>query len=131
MSNDGRPEMSSSPTVSTSPVHAGRDLRLAAALVALAIAYALWFRRDAAMLVAWAIFALPPLLLGLQAARGAGRLTRFLTGVLGLFWFSHGVMTAWADAEHRLPALAVALFSVLAILAANAEALHAKFGRRG
>lgn len=129
MNDETSPRMPS-PTVSTSSGGRAGDHRLAFALCGLAIAYALWFRRDAAMLVAWTIFALPPLLLGLQAARGAGRLTRFLTGVLGLFWFSHGVMTAWADAEHRLPALAVALFSVLAILAANAEALHAKFGRR-
>lgn len=129
--NDETDSRMRSPAVVTPDARRTGDHRLAFALCGLAVAYALWFRHDEAMLVAWTIFALPPLLLGLQALRGAGRLTRFLTGVFGLFWFSHGVMTAWADAGHRLPALAVVALSVMAILAANAEALRAKFGRRG
>ena len=102
---------------------------LGIALFALAAVFVLWYRDDRHAWTAWILFAAPPLLLGLRTVLGGGRLSRFLAGVLGLFWFSHGVMLAWADAAHRRFALAEVALAVTIIFAANAAGLRAKLLR--
>ena len=104
--------------------------QLAAALGALGALYFVWFRDDRHAVAAWCVFAGPPLLLALWTAVGGSPRSRFLAGVFGLFWFSHGVMTAWADATHRAYALGAVALAVAIIFVANAAGLRAKLLRR-
>ena len=101
---------------------------LMGALFALAALYAAWFARSGDW-AAVAVFALPPALLAVLAARRV-RTAAFWSGVLALAWFAHGVMVAWSDAAHRGPALAEVALALLVIGAGNFEALRAR-RRRG
>ena len=103
---------------------------LSAALFLLGALYLLWFRDDRHAVAAWIVFAAPPLLLGIWNASGGSARSRFLAGVLALFWFSHGVMTAWADAAHRLHGSGALALAVVVVLSANAAGLRAKLLRR-
>ncbi|MCC7249928.1 MAG: DUF2069 domain-containing protein [Lysobacter sp.] len=99
------------------------------ALAALGALYAAWYRNDSHMLAAYAIFALPPLLLSAFVARG-GRVARFLAGVLALLWCSHGVMIAWSDPAHRGYALAETALAILIVFAASADGLRERSRKR-
>lgn len=105
-----------------------RSPALAAALLALAALYALWFGRTTEWF-AVAFFALPPLALAISAWRGR-RNAGFWSGVLALLWFSHGVMVAWSRPVDRGFALLATLLSVAIIIAANQAGLRARFGKR-
>ncbi len=107
-----------------SPAH--RALR--AALLALALLYAAWFAR-AGEWVAFALFALPPLLLAWRLPRGGARVA-FWAGVLALLWFSHGVMVAWTRPAELAFALGEVALALLVVLAASLPGLRARFGRR-
>jgi hypothetical protein len=77
------------------------------------------------------VFALPPILLMIGVM--ARRRTAFWAGVLALFWFSHAVMVAWADAAvKRVFAWASRDRAGAAIvIGRRAQAgLRAKFGKR-
>jgi uncharacterized membrane protein len=102
---------------------------LAGALLALVALYAWWFRTDAHLVAALLVFALPPLLLaiGVLAQRHAAR---FWAGVFALFWFSHGVVAAWAQAEHRGLALIEIALALIVVFSSNAPGLRARFGRK-
>ena len=103
----------------------------AAALLALAALFALWFHNDRHAHAALLVFALPPLLLAWPAWRG-GRRAAFWAGVLALFWFSHGVMVAWTRPPERLLAWLEIALSLLVIGASSWPGLQARFGgRRG
>jgi uncharacterized membrane protein len=102
---------------------------LAATLAALALLFALWFRDAPQPLAAIALFAGPPLLLAAAALRSS-RVAMFWSGVLALFWFSHGVMLAYDRPAERGYALAEVALALLVILAANWSGLRARFGRR-
>ena len=102
---------------------------LAAALVALALVYALRFHDDPNRLVAWAVFSLPPLLLLPGAWRG-GRLSTFWAGTLALLWFCHGVMEAWAEPAKRGHGLAIVALSLVIVFSVAWPALSSRFGRR-
>jgi len=102
---------------------------LVAALFGLVVLYALWFRDDAHRLAAWLVFGAPPLLLGIGVLARRGT-ARFWSGVFGLAWFSHGVMTLWAHADARTFGLIETVLALIAIFAGNASGLRARFARR-
>ncbi len=102
---------------------------LVCALPALALLYLGWFHDDRHRLAAWLVFALPPLLLWaglLRRWRQAG----FWAAVCALFWFSHGVMSAWAHAGTRLLAASEIVLALLVIGAASLPGLAARRQRR-
>ncbi len=101
---------------------------LALTLAALALLFAAWFRGDSRYFGALAVFALPPLLLLIGILRGSAR-AAFWAGVLGLFWFCHGVMLAWERATGRSYALAEIALALAIIVAASWPGLRARFGR--
>ena len=103
---------------------------LTMALGVLALLFAAWFRDDGHYLGALAVFALPPLLLLAGVLRGSAR-AAFWSGVLGLFWFCHGVMLAWDRPAERGYALAEVALALVIVLSASWAGLHARFGRRG
>ena len=96
-------------------------------LFGLCALFLFWFSSDG-----WPtllVFAGPPLLLGLMAWRG-GHLAPFLSGVLALLWFSHGVMVAWSrPPEAGLAGIEIAL-ALLVVFAASLPGLRARFGGR-
>lgn len=102
---------------------------LALALFVLAGLYALWFARDKHMLAGMLVFALPPALLALAAWRGWPR-AGFVAGVFALLWFSHGVMTAWAQAEQRGFAFAEIALALAIVYAASIGGIRARFARK-
>jgi uncharacterized membrane protein len=101
---------------------------LALALGALVLLFAIWFRGDRQYPGALAVFALPPLLLLVGVLRGSSR-AAFWSGVLGLFWFCHGVMLAWDRATGRGYALAEIVLALAIVVAASWPGLRARFGR--
>ena len=106
-----------------------RDLTLALALALLAGLYAWWFRADRHLLAVALVFVAPPvlLLLGVLAQRAVAR---FWAGVLALFWFSHGVMSAWSHPETALLAWVEIALALLVIALASLPGLRARFGRK-
>ncbi len=104
---------------------------LAMALFALAALYALWFHDDRHRLAAMLVFALPPLLALAGVLRGGAIAAKatFWAGVLGLFWFSHGVMVAWSDATDAGWGWGEIGLSLAIIGAGSWPGLRARFGR--
>ena len=102
---------------------------LIAALLALAGVYVAWFARDANPWAAFIVFALPPLALAIGRWRGR-RTAAYWASVLGLFWFSHGVMVAWSRPAEALYAWAGIALSLVIIFAGNWPGLSARFGRK-
>ena len=104
-------------------------LVLAGLLQLLAILYAAWFFGDRQYTLALLVFALPPILLmiGVMARR---RTAAFWAGVFALFWFSHGVMSAWTHRETALYAWAEIVLSLLVVVLASLPGLRARFGKR-
>mgnify|MGYP003587429911 CR=1 FL=1 len=100
-----------------------------AALLALALLFALWFHGGPHAVAALLVFALPPVLLAWPAWRGDPR-AAFWAGVLALFWFSHGVMVAWTRPPERLLAWLEIALALLVIGASSWAGLRARFGRR-
>lgn len=106
-----------------------QDATLALLLVALAALYALWFAHDKHWLATQLVFTLPPLLLayGVWLRRGKAA---FWAGVLALFWFSHGVMSAWSHRETAGWAWAELLLALAVIGVASTPGLRRRFGKR-
>ncbi len=104
---------------------------LAVALFALSLLYALWFHDDRHRLAAMLVFALPPLLALAGVLRGGTTASKaaFWAGVLGLFWFSHGVMVAWSHPADAGWAWAEIVLSLVVIVAGSWPGLRARFGR--
>ena len=101
----------------------------AAALLALAALFVLWFHDDKHAVAALLVFALPPLLLALPAWRG-GRRAAFWAGVLALFWFSHGVMSAWSHRETALYAWIEILLALLIVALVSVPGMRARFAAK-
>ena len=108
-----------------------RTLRLfhGGALLALAALFAAWFLGRGHLATALVVFIAPPLLLAIGVLRGS-RVAGFCSGVLGLLWFSHGVMDAWSDPSVRVFALVEVVLAVAVVLLASWPGLSARFGRR-
>lgn len=104
---------------------------LAVALFALSALYAVWFHDDRHWLAAMLVFALPPLLALAGVLRGGTIASKaaFWAGVLGLFWFSHGVMVAWSDPVDAGWGWAEIALSLAIIGAGSWPGLRARFGR--
>jgi len=104
---------------------------LAAALLALSVLYATWFHDDRHRLAAMLVFALPPLLALAGVLRGGTMASKatFWAGVLGLFWFSHGVMIAWSHPADAGWAWAEIALSLVVIVAGSWPGLQARFGK--
>ncbi|WP_374013338.1 DUF2069 domain-containing protein [Pseudoxanthomonas koreensis] len=101
---------------------------LGTALALLAVLYLAWFHDDRHAAAALLVFAVPPLLLAVPCWRG-GRRAAFWAGVLALFWFSHGVMSAWAHPERAGFAWGEILLSLMVVGASSWAGLRARFGR--
>ena len=106
-----------------------QDAILALLLVALAAVYALWFAQDRHWLATQLVFTLPPLLLALGVLVRRGK-AMFWAGVLALFWFSHGVMSAWSHPEVALWAWLELGLALAVIGVASTPGLRRRFGRR-
>ncbi|MCW4454088.1 DUF2069 domain-containing protein [Flavobacterium sp. MXW15] len=106
-----------------------RHTTLLLALIALAALYGYWFLHDKHWLATQLVFTAPPLLLAI-ALRLGWRQAPFWSGVLALFWFSHGVMSAWAHRETALLAWAEIVLSLLVVALASGPGIRARFGRR-
>ena len=102
---------------------------LAFALFALSVLYSVWFHDDKHRLAAMLVFTLPPLLLLVGVLLGNAKAS-FWAGVLGLFWFSHGVMLAYSDAAARVYAWIEIVLAIVIILASSWSGLSAKFGKK-
>ena len=99
------------------------------ALIALATLYTFWFLHDKHWLATQLVFTGPPLLLAIALRLGWQRAS-FWAGVFALFWFSHGVMSAWTHRETALYAWAEIVLSLLVVVLASLPGLRARFGKR-
>ncbi len=102
---------------------------LGVALAALALLYLLWFHDDKYRTAALIVFVLPPLLLLAGVLRGSAR-AAFWAGVIGLFWFSHGVMVAYTRPGEAIFAWLEIALSIVVVLAASWPGLHARSSNR-
>lgn len=103
---------------------------LTAALLALTAAYGGWLWAEGAEPGLWAVFALPPLLLG-AGVWLRRRTAPFWSGVMALLWFSHGVMVAYSEPDQRTWGLAVTALSVAIVVLSSLRGLVARFSRGG
>jgi len=103
---------------------------LGAALAALSLVYFIWFYDDAHRNAAMGVFVTPPLLLLLALFVTGGARAAFWAGVMGLVWFSHAVMLAWAQPEVRWLAWTAIVLSVVIVVASSLPGLHARFSRK-
>lgn len=101
---------------------------LALALFALSVLFSLWFYEDRHRIAVLLIFVLPPLLLLIGALRG-GVKAAFWSGVVGLFWFSHGVMVAWSRPAEGGYAWGEIVLALLVIGASSWPGLKARFSK--
>lgn len=74
--------------------------------------------------------ALPPLLFAAAIALRV-RTATFWASIMALFWFSYGVMEAWAwQGSARLYALGITALSIVVIVAGSWAGLIARFGKK-
>jgi len=102
---------------------------LAIVLLALAAVFAVWFAHDRHWLASQLVFTAPPLLLALGVVTGRGK-AMFWAGVLALFWFSHGVMSAWSHPETAHLAWLELLLALAVIGISSAPGLRRRFSKR-
>jgi len=101
---------------------------LAAALFALSVLFSAWFHDDRHRIAALVVFTLPPLLILVAVLRGGAK-AAFWSGVLGLLWFSHGVMVAWSRPSEGGYAWGEIALALVVVVAASWPGLKARFGR--
>ena len=104
-------------------------LVLAIALFALSVLFSLWFHESASRIALMVFFSLPPLLLLVGVLRGNGKAV-FWSGVLGLFWFSHGVMEAYAIPAERSYAVTELVLAIVIVVASSWPGLSGKFRKK-
>jgi len=102
---------------------------LAGALLALSALFVAWMHDDRYALAAMLVFALPPLVLMAFVLRGSAG-AAFWSGVIGLGWFSHGIMVAYSRPPELLFALAETALAVLIVVAGSWPGLAGRFSRR-
>jgi uncharacterized membrane protein len=103
---------------------------LVALPVLLAAWYGWWFPPQALPVAVVLAVALAPLALALAACAFELRFGLLIGGIFALFYFSHGVMEAWASPAERLPALLLALLAAAQIVLLGAAASAEKRARR-
>jgi len=102
---------------------------LIAALATLAVLFTAWFAPTPQPWVALAVFALPPALLAIGRwlhRRTAG----YWASVLGLFWFSHGIMVAYSRPQDRWFGLAEFALALVIIFAASGPGMRARLAQK-
>lgn len=104
-------------------------LVLALSLFALSVVFSLWFHDSRMRVAAMLFFSLPPLLLLVGVVRGSAKAS-FWAGVLGLFWFCHGVMEAYTLPAVRGYALAEVALAIVVVVASSWPGVSARFGRK-
>ncbi len=126
MSIAASPPTGPQPPVRRPPAPVSRTL--VGALIALAVLFAVWFgpARD---WVALAVFALPPLVLGI-AAMLRSRTAAYWASVLALAWFSHGIMASWTRPSELAFGLLETLLALVVVFAANLPGLRARFSKK-
>ena len=102
---------------------------LAILLLALAAVFGIWFAHDRHWLASQLVFTAPPLLLAVGLLTGRGK-AMFWAGVLALFWFSHGVMSAWSHPESAHWAWLELLLALAVIGVSSAPGLRRRFSKR-
>ena len=102
---------------------------LAVALFALSVLFSLWYHDSSLRVAALLFFTLPPLLLLVGVLRGSAK-AGFWAGVFGLFWFSHGVMEAYAAPQVRAFALMEILLALVIVVASSWPGLRGRFARK-
>lgn len=102
---------------------------LALSLFALSVLFSLWFHDSKLRVAAMIFFTLPPLLLLIGVLRSNAKAV-FWAGVLGLFWFSHGVMEAYALPAERAYALTEVVLAITIIMAGSWPGVSARFGKK-
>jgi uncharacterized membrane protein len=102
---------------------------LALSLFALSVLFSLWFHDSRLRIAAMVFFTVPPLLLLVGVLRGSAK-AAFWAGVLGLFWFSHGVMEAYTVAAERAYALAEVVLAIMIVVASSWPGVSARFGKK-
>ena len=83
------------------------------AILLLLIAVLYWYGMRPDM-GAVSVFAIPALVMSVLVFL-RWRVANLLAGMFALLWFSHGVMIAFVDAQHRWWALGIVLLSVLVV----------------
>ncbi|AVQ06080.1 TPA: DUF2069 domain-containing protein [Xanthomonas vasicola pv. zeae] len=101
---------------------------LSAALLALAVLFAVWFHDDPRPIAALIVFVLPTALTGVLAVRSAR--ARFWAGVFALGWFSHGVMAAWSQPQARGMAWLELLLALAVVGLVGGPGMAARFGKK-
>jgi len=99
------------------------------ALFALSVLFSLWMRAHDYPLAGLAAVVLPPLLLLPFVLRGNMKAV-FWSGVLGLFWFSHGVMLAYSSPAESGYAWAEIILAIVIVLASSWPGLAGRFKRK-
>ena len=102
---------------------------LAVALFALSVLFSLWYHDSSLRVAAMIFFTLPPLLLLVGVLRGSAKAS-FWAGVFGLFWFSHGVMEAYAAPNVRTFALAEIFLALVIVVASSWSGLSGRFAKK-
>ena len=102
---------------------------LAVALFALSVLFSLWYHDSSLRGAALIFFTLPPLLLLVGVLRGNAKAC-FWAGVFGLFWFSHGVMEAYAAPGVRPFALAEIFLALVIVVASSWPGLSGRFAKK-
>ena len=102
---------------------------LVLALFALTGLYAFWFANDPNPMPALMVFAAPPALLALLAWAGWQR-AAFLSAVLALGWFSHGVMVSWTRPQDSQLASIEIVLALAVVFAASLPGLKERFRKK-
>jgi hypothetical protein len=116
--------------VTGSALRRGSLACLSAMPLLLAAWYGAWFPPRALPVGFVLAVALAPALLALTACVADLRFGLLIGGIFSLFYFSHGVMEAWAAPAERLPALALALLAAAQIVLLGAGASVEKHAQR-
>ena len=107
----------------------GASRILIAALAALAALFAAWFAQEPRPWPSLLVFALPPALLAIGQWR-ARPTAGYWASVLGLFWFSHGVMVAYSRPADRWYGVAEVALALLIIFAASGPGMRARLAQK-
>jgi len=102
---------------------------LVIALLALAAVFIAWFGSQPSPVAELIVFAFPPLALAMGVLKRR-RTAPFWAGVLGLAWFSHGVMVAWSRPAERGFALTEVVLALVIVFAASLPGLRARFAKK-